>query len=108
MAPMPGQTRLPPAAAFAAALLAASLCTVMAVRPARAGEAEAKEVARSANCPPGKVEVLRRMPGTEAEAIYKIACTGQKDVFVTVRCAGRLCILLRALQGPEEKPTAGG
>ncbi|WP_119678501.1 hypothetical protein [Indioceanicola profundi] len=75
------------------ALLLAALA--LASSSAHASEAEAKDVARNANCPPGKVEVLKRTQGGNAETIYKIACSGQKDVFVAVRCVGRLCVLLR-------------
>jgi len=63
--------------------------------PAQAAEAEAKEVARSSNCKPGKVEVVRRVTGSNGETIYKIACTEQKDSFVLVRCYQRTCLLAR-------------
>lgn len=63
--------------------------------PAHAQQAEAREAARNANCAPGKVEAVKRVTGRQAETIFKVACTGQKDVFVLVRCQDRTCTLLR-------------
>jgi hypothetical protein len=78
-------------------LLAGLLLLPLAAIPARANEAEAKEVARNANCPPGKVEVLRQVPTNNGETVYKISCTAKavKDAFVLVQCRGSQCTLLR-------------
>ena len=77
------------------AALALTAALLLPLAPARAAEAEAKEVARSSNCKPGKVEVVRRVTGSNGETIYKIACTDQKDSFVLVRCYQRTCLLAR-------------
>ncbi len=62
---------------------------------AAANQAEAKEAARLANCKPGKIEPIKTTTGRTGETIYKIECQGQKDVFVLVRCQGRLCTIAR-------------
>lgn len=71
--------------------------TLAAPVPALANQAEAKDAAKQANCKPGKVEPVKTVTGRNNETIYKIECTGgkQKDVFVLVRCVGRLCVLTR-------------
>jgi hypothetical protein len=88
---------------------AALVLAVLLILPglASASEPEAKDVARQSNCPPGKVEVLRRTPGGTPETLYRIACTGQKDVFVVVRCVERLCLMLRPERGQPAKPAGG-
>lgn len=60
-----------------------------------AGQAEAKEVARQGNCTPTKLEVLRYAPGREAQTVFKVSCSEDKEVFVVVQCRGRTCVLLR-------------
>lgn len=80
----------PPAVAVAAALI-----VVAVAFPAQAQQAEAKDAARNANCPPGKVETLRQVTGRADETVYKIACTGMKDRFVLVQCRGRSCTVMR-------------
>ncbi len=61
-----------------------------------AGQAEAKEAARSSgNCTPGKVEVLRYAVGREGQTVFKVNCTEDKDAFVLVQCRSRICTLLR-------------
>ncbi|QJE72730.1 hypothetical protein HHL28_06160 [Aerophototrophica crusticola] len=68
---------------------------LLAPLPAHAQQAEAREAARTGNCTPGKVEPVKRVTGRQATTVFKIACTGQKDVFVLVRCQDRTCTLLR-------------
>jgi hypothetical protein len=65
--------------------------------PARATgpEAEAKATALASNCKPGKVEVMRQIPGGNGEIVYKITCTDYQQMFVLVQCRQNLCILLR-------------
>jgi hypothetical protein len=59
------------------------------------GQAEAKEAARSGNCTPSKVEVLRYGNGRESETVFKVSCNEDKNAFVLVQCRGRSCALLR-------------
>ncbi|HZH25747.1 MAG TPA: hypothetical protein VEY95_01075 [Azospirillaceae bacterium] len=88
-----------PKSRFRQSLLAASaLVLAFAAGPAAAaGEPEAKEVARANNCPPGKVEVLRQLPGPTGSTLFKVNCTGgsMRDMFVRVECRGNNCTLLR-------------
>jgi hypothetical protein len=75
-------------------LIAILLLPVCAL-PVRAQQAEAKDVARQSNCPPGKIEVLRQTRGAIGETVFKVACAGKdKDAFVLVQCQLRQCILL--------------
>ncbi|PWC34686.1 hypothetical protein TSO352_25740 [Azospirillum sp. TSO35-2] len=61
-----------------------------------AGQAEAKEIAKSmGNCTPAKVEVLSYTLGREGQTVFKVGCTEDKDAFVVVRCRSRICTLLR-------------
>lgn len=60
-----------------------------------AGKAEAREAARAGNCTPTKLEVLRYTPGREAETVFKVSCSEEKELFVLVQCRGRICTLLR-------------
>ncbi len=61
-----------------------------------AGQAEAKEVAKSmGNCTPAKVDVMRYAPGRESHTVFKVGCTEDKDAFVLVQCRSRICTLLR-------------
>ena len=76
-------------------LYALFLPILLASPDVQAGQAEAKEVALNANCKPGKVEVLRTTMGLNGETLYKVACAGQKDRFVVVRCHQQFCVLLR-------------
>lgn len=62
---------------------------------ARAGQAEAREAANSANCKPDKIDVVRQTVGNTPETVYKITCQDGKNLAVLVRCQGRLCTLLR-------------
>lgn len=66
-----------------------------APRPALAAEAEARAVALSANCPPGKISPVRQVVGGSGETIYKVDCAAPKGAFVLVQCRGRQCVLLR-------------
>ncbi len=83
--------------------LAVALCLV-AVAPGMAsaganvsaGQAEAKEVAKSqGNCTPAKVDVMRYAPGREGSTVFKVGCSEDKDAFVLVQCRSRICALLR-------------
>lgn len=76
-------------------LLAASAILLATTAPAQAQQAEAREAARSANCAPGKIEPVKTVTGRVPETVYKVACTGQKDMFVLVQCRGRTCTVLR-------------
>lgn len=58
------------------------------------GQAEAKEAARSANCTPAKVEVLKYVPGRLQQTVFKIGCNENKDSFVVVTCRGRACAVM--------------
>ncbi len=60
-----------------------------------AAEADAKATARESNCKPGKVEVIRQIPGGNGEILYKIICTDYPQMFMLIQCRQRLCILLR-------------
>lgn len=61
-----------------------------------AGQAEAKEAARSlGNCTPSKVEVTRYAVGREGQTVFKINCSEDKEAFVLVQCRSRICTLLR-------------
>ncbi len=61
-----------------------------------AGQAEAKEAAKSlGNCTPGKVEVMRYAPGRSGQTVFKVACTEEKESFVLVQCRSRICTLMR-------------
>lgn len=61
-----------------------------------AGQAEAKEAARSnGNCTPAKLEVMRHAVGREGQTVFKVNCTEDKDAFVLVQCRSRICTLLR-------------
>jgi hypothetical protein len=61
-----------------------------------AGQAEAKEVAKSqGNCTPAKVDVMRYAPGREGSTVFKVGCSEDKDAFVLVQCRSRICALLR-------------
>lgn len=70
--------------------------TALAGANVSAGQAEAKEVAKSmGNCTPAKVEVMRYAPGRESSTVFKVGCTEDKDAFVLVQCRSRICSLLR-------------
>lgn len=75
-----------------------SLVTAALVAPtmALAGEAEAKNAAKNANCAPGRVETLRNTPGPTGSIVYKVSCTGPnlRDAFVRVECRERNCNVL--------------
>ena len=60
-----------------------------------AAQAEAKEAARAGNCTPTKVEVLRYAVGRQAETVFKVNCSEDKEAFVLVQCRSRTCTLLR-------------
>lgn len=83
-----------------AALVALALClsaspTVQAANVS-AGQAEAKEAAKSlGNCTPAKVEVMSYVTGRSGQTVFKVGCTEDKDSFVLVQCRSRICTLLR-------------
>ncbi|KAA0681525.1 hypothetical protein [Roseomonas genomospecies 6] len=83
-----------------AILCAVALC-LSASPPAQAanvsaGQAEAKEAAKSlGNCTPGKVEVMSYAPGRSGQTVFKVACTEEKETFVLVQCRSRICTLMR-------------
>jgi hypothetical protein len=62
---------------------------------AAGAEAEAKATASASNCKPGKIEVIRQIPGSNGEIVYKVMCTDYQQMFVLVECRQRLCVLLR-------------
>ncbi len=73
------------------------LMALLAAEPAQAAgaEPEAKAVAAASNCKPGKLEVVRQIPGGNGEIVYKVTCSDYKEMFVLVMCRQRLCTLLR-------------
>ena len=75
----------------------AALVLLVATGPvfAAGAEPEAKAVAAASNCKPGKLEVMRQIPGGNGELIYKVTCSDYPQMFVLVRCRQRLCTLLR-------------
>jgi hypothetical protein len=91
--PPPAQPR-PIAGRLTAALGAAFLLCALP-GPALANQPEARDVARAANCQPGKVETVRQLVGGSGETIYRIACSGSKNLSVLVQCRLRQCVLLR-------------
>lgn len=60
-----------------------------------ASPAEAKATALANNCAPGKIEVLRHIPGNMPETVFKVECTDVKGQFVIIQCRVRQCVLLR-------------
>ena len=62
---------------------------------AAGAEPEARAVAAASNCKPGKLEVMRQIPGGNGELVYKVTCTDYQQMFVLVQCRQRLCTLLR-------------
>ncbi|MEI7610069.1 MAG: hypothetical protein WCJ64_22015 [Rhodospirillaceae bacterium] len=73
------------------------LMALLAAGPvlAAGAEPEAKAVAAASNCKPGKLEVVRQIPGGNGEIVYKVTCSDYKEMFVLVVCRQRLCTLLR-------------
>lgn len=70
-------------------------CSVATAATVSSAQAEAKEAARSGNCTPTKVEVLRYVPGREPQTVFKVDCGEEKGIFVLVQCRSRICVLLR-------------
>jgi hypothetical protein len=82
--------------AVALSLVAATPNMACAAANVSAGQAEAKEVAKSqGNCTPAKVDVMRYAPGREGNTVFKVGCSEDKDAFVLVQCRSRICALLR-------------
>lgn len=82
-----------------AVLLTASLSAAVAAPCVRAatvsnGQAEAKAAAKSANCTPTKVDVLKYVPGRMEQTVFKIGCSENKDSFVVVSCRARNCAVM--------------
>lgn len=85
--------------AFRPALLIAGALAALAQPCAQAatvssGQAEAKAAAKSANCTPTKVEVLKYVPGRMEQTVFKIGCSEDKDSFVVVSCRARNCAVM--------------
>lgn len=85
--------------AFRPALLIAGALAVFGAPGAQAatvssGQAEAKAAAKSANCTPTKVEVLKYVPGRMEQTVFKIGCSEDKDSFVVVSCRARNCAVM--------------
>lgn len=59
-----------------------------------AGQAEAKNAAKNANCTPTKVEVMKYAPGRMQQTVFKISCSEDKDAFVVVSCRARNCAVM--------------
>lgn len=78
-------------AVLAACLLALPCSTL----PASASEAEARDVAVAANCPPSRIEEVRRTVGNAGETVYRVECAGTEGLAVLVQCRMRQCVLLR-------------
>jgi len=78
-------------------VLPVGLVVLLAAGPvlAAGAEPEAKAVAAASNCKPGKLEVVRQVPGGNGEIVYKVTCTDYKEMYVLVSCRQRLCTLLR-------------
>ena len=79
-----------------AAMAALVAFALVAPNAALAGEAEAKNAAKNANCAAGRVETLRNTPGPTGGIVYKVSCTGPnlRDAFVRVECRERNCTVL--------------
>lgn len=74
--------------------------------PARAGQAEAREVARINNCNPKKIEVVANNLNQSSQTVYRVDCIMPKiradgepnqSEAVLIRCDGTICGLLRAV-----------
>ena len=78
---------------------------------AHAGQPEAREAARNANCPPKKIEVYQQSLGGEGHVVYRVQCTLPKTVgtadsgdaaagvpdALLIGCDQNLCRVLRAV-----------
>ena len=92
----------------AALTIAAILCFF--VHPARADQAEAREIARNNNCPPKKIDVFQQSLGTEGQTIYRVQCTVPKTADesnkgpdeLLIGCRDTLCELLRPYEEPKK------
>ncbi|MDP9127939.1 MAG: hypothetical protein M3N08_06750 [Pseudomonadota bacterium] len=78
--------------------------------PAKADQAEVREVARLNNCPPKKIEVFQQSLGPEGQTIYKVQCNMPKladeknkgaDALM-IGCQDSLCELLRPYQDEKK------
>ncbi len=86
---------IPPLPRLLAATTAFGLA-LAAPAAALASQAEARDVARAANCVPGKVETMRQLVGGSGETVYRVNCAGgAKNLSVLVQCRLRQCVLLR-------------
>ena len=87
----------------AAALFFAAVLILGFACPARADQAEVREIARNNNCPPKKIDVYQQSLGTEGQTIYRVQCTMPKVVDdaskgpdeLLIGCRDSLCALLR-------------
>lgn len=92
-------TAFRPALSIASVLAIAGVLAVLAAPPVKAatvssGQAEAKAAAKSANCTPTKVEVLKYVPGRMEQTVFKIGCSEDKDAFIVVSCRARNCAVM--------------
>ncbi|WP_207478861.1 hypothetical protein [Arenibaculum pallidiluteum] len=92
---LPSRTPFSPTPLGAGLAAALALAVVLAPGAAAADQAEARDVARAANCQPGKVETLRQIAGGQGETVFKVNCAGGKNLHVLVQCRMRQCVLLR-------------
>jgi len=74
------------------------LALILLSTPALAQMVEAKAVAQTVNCKPGKVETLRQRTGSMGETLYEVTCQGAekgKEEKIKVMCRGKLCDALK-------------
>lgn len=73
---------------------------------ARAGVADAREVARLNNCSPKKIEVFSQSLGPDSQTIYRVECNMPKTLegappqtaeAMLIQCNGTLCSMLRSV-----------
>ena len=81
---------------------------------AHAGQPEAREAARSANCPPKKIEVYQQSLGGSGQTVYRIECSLPKTVGETagdvaaaptallIGCDQSLCTVLRPVTAEKK------
>ena len=83
-----------------------SILTLGMCSHAQAGQAEARDIAISNNCPPKKIEVYQQALGENGATIYRIQCTLPKTVAsadnsakppdtLLITCTQNLCDLLK-------------
>jgi hypothetical protein len=84
----------------------AALLGCIALSPAHAGQPEARELARTNNCTPKKIDVFQNAVGGTGKTIYQVTCnlpkTTDKDSAVgpdalLISCDMSLCEVLRPI-----------